>query len=124
MEQEIFSIKKDYGINDIYDLCNKLNINIKVNNLGILKGILQSFKGETIIHLNKNLKHKKVFLTYALGYFFLKNISSSTTLLKEVNSNEVILFTAIFLNEPKEAIAKMLESDRLFFFSNLTERTF
>ncbi len=84
----------------------------------MIKGILQSYKGEIIIHINKNLRHKKVFLTYALGYFFLKNITSDVTLLKEVNSNEAILFTAIFLNKPREEIERILKSDELFFFNN------
>lgn len=116
LEQEILSIKRDYNSNDSYQLCNKLNILIQSNDLGTVKGILQSYKGEIIIHLNKNLKHKKVFLTYALGYFFLKNITSNITLLKEVNSNEVILFTAIFLNQSKEDITNILKSNQAFFF--------
>ncbi|MEC1900705.1 ImmA/IrrE family metallo-endopeptidase [Bacillus atrophaeus] len=105
IKHKVQSIILSYGTNNVYEICEQLNIIITKNNLGRAEGLLQHHKEENryIIHVNENLKHQTFITAHELGHYFLhKNlnafkISNCSALLKDKLEDQANIFASEML---------------------------
>ncbi|MGG4172743.1 ImmA/IrrE family metallo-endopeptidase [Bacillus safensis] len=70
---------KEHNGNDIYKICQTLNIPILKNDLGTVRGCLQYHENTDtyLIHINSNYEWGKFGIAHELGHFFLhKDLNS------------------------------------------------
>ncbi|MFO3790380.1 ImmA/IrrE family metallo-endopeptidase [Bacillus mojavensis] len=70
----------EHGTNNVYEICDNLNITILKSNLGRIKGFLQYYKKQHhyLIQVNQNFqKFAKIIIAHELGHYFLhKNLNT------------------------------------------------
>ncbi|MCY7929789.1 ImmA/IrrE family metallo-endopeptidase [Bacillus inaquosorum] len=99
------SVINKYGTNDVYEICELLNIYILKNNLGQAKGFLQFDKptNQYLIHINENLNNEQFVIAHELGHYFLhKNLNTfkiqkCSSVLKDKLEHQANLFAAELL---------------------------
>lgn len=71
---------QEHGTNDVYEICDNLNITILKSNLGRIKGFLQYYKKQHhyLIQVNQSFqKFSKIIIAHELGHYFLhKNLNT------------------------------------------------
>ncbi|WP_156735312.1 ImmA/IrrE family metallo-endopeptidase [Bacillus velezensis] len=71
---------QEHGTNDVYEICDNLNITILKSNLGSIKGFLQYYKKQHhyLIQVNQKCqKFTKIIIAHELGHYFLhKNLNT------------------------------------------------
>ncbi|HWO74305.1 ImmA/IrrE family metallo-endopeptidase [Bacillus licheniformis] len=67
------NVVRELGTNNVYEICDSLQIIILKENLGCVHGFLQYYKEENeyIIHVNKKSNHPQIIIAHELGHFFL-----------------------------------------------------
>ncbi|AZV49375.1 ImmA/IrrE family metallo-endopeptidase [Bacillus halotolerans] len=122
IKHKVQSILLSYGTNDVYEICEQLNIIITKNNLGQAEGLLQHLKEEKryIIHTNENLTHQTFIVAHELGLYFLhKNLNTfkmanCSVVLKDKLEHQANIFASELLLPDK------LLKEHLFEIQNLT----
>ncbi|MBU8610604.1 MULTISPECIES: ImmA/IrrE family metallo-endopeptidase [Bacillus] len=125
IKHKVQLILLSYGTNDVYEICEQLNIIITENNLGQAEGLLQHLKEENryIIHTNEKLTHQtiqKFIVAHELGHYFLhKNlnafkVANCSAVLKDKLEHQANIFASELLLPDK------LLKEHLFEIQNLT----
>ncbi|MBV7321162.1 ImmA/IrrE family metallo-endopeptidase [Bacillus halotolerans] len=122
IKHKVQSILLSYGTNDVYEICEQLNIIITKNNLEQAEGLLQHLKEEKryIIHTNENLTHQTFIVAHELGHYFLhKNLNTfkmanCSVVLKDKLEHQANIFASELLLPDK------LLKEHLFEIQNLT----
>ncbi|PSA95443.1 peptidase [Bacillus atrophaeus] len=97
---------QEHGTNDVYEICDNLNITILKSNLGRIKGFLQYYKKQHhyLIQVNqKYQKFTKIIIAHELGHYFLhKNLNTfkmenCSLVLGEKLENQANIFATVLL---------------------------
>ena len=79
IKHKSLAVIKEYGTNDVYQICESLGIYILKNKLGQANGFLQFDKptNQYLIHINENLKNEHFVIAHELGHYYLhKNLNT------------------------------------------------
>ncbi|KRE14213.1 hypothetical protein ASE42_14415 [Bacillus sp. Root920] len=73
VKHKVDSLLKEFGTNDVYEICQQLNICINTQPLGRIDGFLQYYKNKDvfIIHVNETIEDKLFTIARELGLYFL-----------------------------------------------------
>lgn len=71
IKHRVDSLLKEFGTNDVYEICQQLNICINTQPLGRIDGFLQYYKGVFIIHVNETIEDSLFTIARELGLYFL-----------------------------------------------------
>ncbi|MFB4185414.1 ImmA/IrrE family metallo-endopeptidase [Bacillus velezensis] len=102
IKHKSLAVIKEYGTNDVYQICESLGIYILKNKLGQANGFLQFDKptNQYLIHINENLKNEHFVIAHELGHYFLhKNLNTfkilnCSSVLKDKLEHQANLFAA------------------------------
>ncbi|UYO36455.1 ImmA/IrrE family metallo-endopeptidase [Bacillus zhangzhouensis] len=79
IKHKVQHLIKEHNSNDIYNICQSLNIPILKNDLGTVRGCLQYHENTDtyLIHINSNYEWEKFGIAHELGHYYLhKDLNS------------------------------------------------
>ncbi|WP_313955816.1 ImmA/IrrE family metallo-endopeptidase [Bacillus pumilus] len=73
MKHKVDAVLSQFGTNNVYEICQQLNICILPQPLGSVNGFLQFYQEENIflIHINEEIKRQEFTIAHELGHYFL-----------------------------------------------------
>lgn len=104
----VFNLIKKYNTSNVYELCDYLNITIKRDKLGSIKGYFLNIYNDMFIILNENIKEweEPIVIAHELGHIILHKDSNICFL-----KNYTFCITDKYENEANEFAAHLLISD-------------
>lgn len=105
----VFNLIKKYNTSNVYELCDYLNITIKRDKLGSIKGYFLNIYNDMFIILNENIKEweEPIVIAHELGHILLHKDSNICFL-----KNYTFCITDKYENEANEFAAHLLIDDK------------